>query len=588
MLAVLPAAAPAAVPVVPTLPVSAIRPGQPAIVRTVFAGDSIETFDAEILGVMEGGRAGGDVILARATSARVVQTGIAAGMSGSPVYVDGKLVGALALGWPFSKEPIFGITPIADMLAVLDQPETAHPDGTSGPVGVDPGASERYRGLAWSDDSLPAPEPAAMPLPRALPIPLAAGGLAPEAIDVARDAFRERGFLLVPGGRARDTGPGTDTLVPGSACAVDVLRGDLNFSAIGTVTYRDGDRVLIFGHPFFQAGEVRMPFSAAHIVGILPSLYDSFKLGTPGRPLGVVTQDRRPAVGARLGGVPRLMPFRVAVRLPGQPERRFAFESIEDRSLLPQLVGAATMGSLLESGGSGTQVSVRWSMQVWRAGRALRFGDLAAGDSPLGDVMGAIGGPLRFLANNPFGRWTADSVAISLEVLPGRRQWTLRGASLVAASVRPGGTARVRLELERWRGERRSTEVELPVPAELPAGHYALWIGGGGEFDRSSAARMPAHFRPTSVADAEARLQALHASDAVYAALWARAPEVTREGQDYPELPASALALLVPSQAVSDRSRPGDWALMASRGQPLDGVLRGEMTLDLVVDDRAP
>jgi SpoIVB peptidase S55 len=136
---------------VPTAPVSALRPGQKAIVRTVFAGDSVETFDAEILGVLPGGRSEGDMILARATSPRVEQTGVAQGMSGSPVYVDGKLIGALSSGWTFSKEPVFGITPIGEMLKVLDQPDLPPGDGTPGPVGVEPTAAvPRFRELTWA------------------------------------------------------------------------------------------------------------------------------------------------------------------------------------------------------------------------------------------------------------------------------------------------------------------------------------------------------------------------------------------------------------------------------------------------------
>src|SRR5690349_14042745 len=174
---------------VPTAPVSAVRPGQKAIVRTVFAGDSVETFDAEILGVLPGGRSEGDMILARATSPRVEQTGVAQGMSGSPVYVDGKLIGALSSGWAFSREPVFGITPIGEMLSVLDEPDSKDTDGTAGPAGVDPvpAARARYRELRWSDDDtnevVPAPIPA-RPDPRrtALPLPLAVSGANPGAL----------------------------------------------------------------------------------------------------------------------------------------------------------------------------------------------------------------------------------------------------------------------------------------------------------------------------------------------------------------------------------------------------------------------
>jgi hypothetical protein len=581
-------AARAAVPVVPVLPVSEIRPGQAAVVRTVFAGDSIESFDAVILGVLPGGRADGDVILARATSPRVIASGVAQGMSGSPVYVGGRLVGALSSGWSFSKEPIFGITPIAEMLEVLDRPESAHPDGTSGPVGVDPlQAAPRYREYSWSDDPPPAaPAPVPATRPGALALPLAVGGLHPDALPIVRDLFAASGFTVTPGGRSRETARPAP-LEPGSPVAVDVLRGDLNFSAIGTVTYVDGDRVLIFGHPFFQSGEVRMPLSTARIVGILPSLATSFKLGVPGTPIGVATQDRRAAVAGRLGPAPALMPFRVEVSAGGR-RQAFFFECIEDRSLMPQLVGAAAMNSLLESGGSGVQQSLRWSLSVWSGGRELRLADVASGESPVAEMLGAVSSPLRFLSANPFERVRFDSLRIAIEVTQGREQWTVRGARAGAALVRPGGTLRVSADLERWRGERRTVELEVPVPEELPNGRYTLWLGGGAEYDRFTASRLPWRFRPVSLADAWERLGSVRPSDRLYSALWARAPEVSSDGEDYPELPISALAVLASPEATGDGARRAGWTFFEGPEAPVRGVVRGEVTLDIVVDRTAP
>ena len=357
-------------PSVPTSPPSALRPGQKAVVRTVFAGDSAETFEAEIVGVLPGGRAEGDLILARATSPRVERTGVAQGMSGSPVYVDGRLVGALSSGWAFSKEPVFGITPIGEMLSVLETPESEPGEGTPGPVGVEPSAAlPRYRELRWTDeDSSPDLLPRAVPAARPwLALPLSVSGLHPAALESVRSLFEPQGFAVVPGGRDRapDRGRG---LEPGDAVAVDVVRGDLNFSAIGTVTYRQGDRVLMFGHPFFHSGEVRLPLSTARITTILGSLNTSFKLGVAGAPIGTATQDRRTAVAGRLGPTPRLLPIRVIVRGTQPREQRFAFESIDDRSLLPQIVSTTVLNSLLESGGAGAVQTVRWTLGVWRGG----------------------------------------------------------------------------------------------------------------------------------------------------------------------------------------------------------------------------
>jgi len=580
---------------VPTAPVSAVRPGQKAIVRTVFAGDSVETFDAEILGVLPGGRSEGDMILARATSPRVEQTGVAQGMSGSPVYVDGKLIGALSSGWTFSKEPVFGITPIGEMLKVLDQPDLPPGDGTPGPVGVEPTAAvPRFRELTWAGSEAtttttaePAPTLAAAPARHWLPLPLAASGLHPAALASVRALFEPEGFAVVPGGRARttDTHP---TLEPGDAVAVDVMRGDLNLSAIGTVTYREGDRVLIFGHPFFQSGDVRLPLSTAHITTILGSLSNSFKLGSPGTPVGTATQDRRTAVAGKLGPAPPLLPIRVRVSGAGPRPQVFDYQSIDDRSLLSQLVATAALNSLLESGGAAAMQTVSWTLSIWRGGRVLRVSDVSAAESPLNDVAGDLGAPVRFLFANPFARFHADSISIELETHAGRALATLRSASLVASRVRPGSVAHVRAELERWRGARETVTLDVPVPEELPDGRYLLHVGGGAEADRFTAARLPGRFRVVSLQDAWDRLAEVRRSDVLLAGLWARAPEVDTDGGDLPELPTSALALLAPPQQAGDRVRRGDWALVEEVRRPEDVVVRGELLLELVVDRQAP
>ena len=585
----------AAVPNVPTLAPDALRPGQIATIRTVFVGDSIETFEAEIIGVLPGGRADGDVILARATSERVIRTGVAQGMSGSPVYVDGKLIGALSSGWQFSREPIFGITPIGEMLAVLDQPETANPEGTAGPTGVDPlpGGSPRFREYRWDEDEvrMPAHAPGGA-RPTALALPLAVGGLHPEAFGLVGQMFSAEGFTVTPGGRTRK--PSGESLVaaralkPGSAIAVDVLRGDLNMSAIGTVTYRDGDRVLIFGHPFFQAGEIRLPLSSARITTILPNLANSFKMGVPDVSIGTATQDRRAAVAGRLGAVPALMPFGVTVESAGHPVQRFRFESIQDRQLAPQLISTAAINSVLESGGTAAQQTVRWTLDVYRAGARLRLGDIAASEAPFGDVVNGVVGPLRFLWGSPFERVQIDSVALRMQVEPGRSQWTLRSASLDRTSVRPGGEVLVRCEIERWRGPREVRELTVHVPKEVPEGRYTLWLGGGSEADRYMASRLPARFRPVSIADAWERFSHFKSSDALYSALWARAPEITAQGRDYPELPSSTMSVMSAPQTTGDRARRGDWALLDEQRLAMPGALRGELLLEVNVEMKSP
>lgn len=582
-----------AAPSVPTSPPDQVHPGQKAVVRTVFEGSRVESFDAEIVGVLPGGRAEGDMIVARATSERVIKSGIAQGMSGSPVYVDGKLIGALSSGWSFSRDPLFGITPIGEMLSVLDLPVDGARDGSAGPAGVEVGvrgASTRFGEWTWADEpdeGLPPAQSSRPDVPSHLAIPLTCGGLHPGALSAARDLFAPLGLEAVQGGRA--VAGSSPAIEPGSAVAVDLLRGDLHISAIGTVTYRDGDRVLIFGHPLFQSGEVRLPLSTASITTIVASQLSSFKLGAPGTPVGTLTQDRRAAMGGALGESPALLPYAVDIDRPRRPRQSFRFETIEDRALAPQLMSIAALNCMLESGGSGGNQTVRWTMRLKRAGApALTLSDVLTSDSPSGDLVSAVASPLRFLFGNPFARLELDSVALRLDVAPGRESWTLRNAEVMSAAARPGQSVEVRYEIERWRGGRESGTLRVAIPEEVPDGRYSIWLGGGAELSRFEAQRLPGRYRPASLDEAWQRLDQFRPSDGLYATLVARAPEVTTAGRDYPELPTSALTLMAGGQRAGDRARRGDRLLIDQRRHPVAGVLRGELQLEVNVDSKAP
>jgi len=597
--AVAPRTAPAQVP---TLGVDQLRPGQKAVVRTVFQGSQIEEFEAVIVGVLHNGRADGDLVLARATSERMKLTGIAQGMSGSPVYVDGKLIGALSSGWQFSREPLFGITPIGEMLALLEHP-SGDPTGVSGgPSGAEvAGMSSdvRFGEFHWDDDRLEVEElarssaahPPGLPAlgPEALAVPLACAGLDGAALDFARGLLAPMKLSAVPGGRARTRPETPPVMEPGSAIAVDLLRGDLEFSAIGTVTWVHDGHVLAFGHPFFQSGDVRLPFSSAEIVTIVASDAVSFKLGMRSATAGAIQQDRRAGIAGTLGASPDMLPFSVAIGPAGKPRRTYRFETIEDRNLAPTLIAIASLNSVLESGGTGGNQSLRWRLTLHRRGAVpLVMSDVATGEAPTTELANGVLAPVRFLFANPFGRLTLDSVTVQIEREPGRSQWTLRNARALDASVRPGGHVRVECDIERWRGERVTRAIDVTVHAETPDGRYTLWLGGGSELMRYEALRLPGRYRPVSLDDAWHRLTQVRTSDALYVALFARAPEVTSDGRDYPELPGSALPLLADSRSGGERVRRGELAKLDERRFPLDAQLRGEIMIPVEVDVQAP
>jgi hypothetical protein len=421
-----------------------------------------------------------------------------------------------------------------------------------------------------------------------LPLPLACTGLHPGATDLVHRWFDPLGLAALPGGKTRRTEMPVP-LEPGSAVAVELMRGDLQLAAIGTLTYRDGDRLLIFGHPLFQSGEVRLPLAAATITTVVASQLSSFKVGSSGPPIGVLTQDRRAAVAGRLGASPRLLPVRVRVLAAGRPPQTFHFETIEDRTILSRLVALAAVNSFLESGGAGPNQTLGWSIRLHRRGApTLGLADVTVADSPAIDLGAVLGAPIRFLANNPFSVLSLDSIEVEVRAEPGRELWTVRSARVLDAAVRPGSKVRLACDLERWRGGRETMTVELNVPREAPDGRYLLWIGGGAELARFEAARLPGRYRPTSLDEAWRRLANYRPSDRLYAAFVAQAPEVTREGRDYPELPTSALVLLAGSQAAGDEAQRGDRALLDEVRRPVDGQVRGELQLEVDVDSQAP
>jgi hypothetical protein len=415
-------------------------------------------------------------------------------------------------------------------------------------------------------------------------LPLIGVGLAPAALPFVQQAFAPLHMNVVPGGAG---GGGTaDSLQPGAAVAVDLMRGDLLLSAIGTVTWRDGDRVLIFGHPFFQAGAVRLPLSTAEITTIVASDISSFKLGVAGREVGVVEQDRRAAVAGRIGPKAALLPVHVALRQPGRAPQAFRFETIEDRTVAPVLVTIAALNSFLESGGTAGNQTVAWTLVLHRTGATpFSIRDVAAGESPAVAVAQQASQPLQYLFNNPFEPLRLDSLSLELEVRPGRRVLSLDRARLLTPFVRPGGVVRVRCALEAWRGGVTEETLELAVPADLVPGSYEVWVGGGHELSAFAAQRRPARFQPESLEEAWRRLAELAPANELHAVLVGRASEWSVAGREYPELPGSARALI--GSAVRSGAREGATWLSEAR-LPVDANLSGQQLLKVTVDDRVP
>jgi hypothetical protein len=346
------------------LPLSQVRPGMIGVGRTVFEGSRVDEFKVEVIGVLENVLGpGASLILARFEGGPLEKTGVIAGMSGSPVFIDGKLVGAVSYSFPFAKETIGGVTPIADMMAATQStaPRAASTRfvarlGRGGPARP----LDRAAVIAALQRPLRAVTPDAsllrgFPLPpelsgaslMPLSLPLTFSGFEPSTFEWARGVFSGLGFAPVMGA-SRGAAPGVEAppLEPGSAVGVSLIDGDFDLSASGTVTYIDGERLYAFGHPFYNLGPTQFPLKKAFVYSVFPSLYSSFKITAATDVVGTMDQDRASAISGHLGPAPRMIPVEVHLTTSRAQERKFSFRVVEDELLSFLHKNPAVVGNL--------------------------------------------------------------------------------------------------------------------------------------------------------------------------------------------------------------------------------------------------
>ncbi|MEO0071733.1 MAG: SpoIVB peptidase S55 domain-containing protein, partial [candidate division WOR-3 bacterium] len=313
-----------AFPKISILPVDSIRPGMKGIGRSVFSGTKVEEFEVEVLDVMRNVSPHRDIILCRLSGAGLEKTGVIAGMSGSPVYINNKLAGAVASTWSFAKEPVAGVTPAKEMLDIWDR-ERDSSTRQSLPRAHRKGflhfsRNDGARGLGWKEKI----KTGKGGLGEAewgmthLPLPLTISGFNPAIKEIAQPILAQYNLTLVGATGSAPNTLDTANLIPGGAVGVGLIDGDVRLAAVGTITHREGNRILAFGHPLFLAGDVALPMTGGVIHSVLPSMELSFKIFSPSPPIGVITQDRESGVSGLIGPLPPMVPISVAVTLSGE------------------------------------------------------------------------------------------------------------------------------------------------------------------------------------------------------------------------------------------------------------------------------
>lgn len=452
----------------PTLSVDELRPGMHAVAYTVFQGTKPEPMDVEILGVLKAVNGPkGDVILVRLLGQKPEFTGVVAGMSGSPVYVDGKLIGALAFRiGQFAKEPIAGVTPIADMLEI-NELDRSLPANTPLPVKAaapltsktsGPGASTGIQQFA--DYMVP------------IEAPVVFSGFNESVLQQFAPQFAAAGITPVTGVGSASNDPQPEPLVPGSAVSAILIRGDMNAAATCTVTYVDPQRLLACGHPLLQFGSVDMPMTKAEVVATLASPMNAFKIINTTEPVGAFVQDRHAGILGRFGKAPEMIPVTLTIHGGSRP-KQFHYEVLNNARLTPVAVMATVFNSLQGVNESGEEITYRVEGKIRVQGyQDVNLQNMFApldSNTPTAVALAlSLGDRFSRIFDNPYVTPGIEGVNLDVEMVRERRWARLESVRTDVTEARPGDDIMIETVLRPYRGDRIMRQIPVKVPTSTP------------------------------------------------------------------------------------------------------------------------
>jgi hypothetical protein len=560
------------------LPLSQVRPGMQGYAYTIFAGDEVEKFDLEVIGVMPnflGPKQ--SIILVQLKGPKVEHTGVVAGMSGSPVYLEGKLAGALSLKLGvFTKEPIAGVTPIEDVL----QP--------AAPRGSAQAAAQQF--------SLPndAASRTGLPTGSALePIetPLVFSGFQPSTLQQFAPQLQGFGFVSAQGGTAAPR-PEDAHLVAGDMAGMVLVQGDASINSACTVTAVQGDRVYLCGHPFMSLGDVQLPMARSRVLTTLSSELASTKIVNVGGSIGTITGDHLTAVTGRLGAPPAMIPLDLTIVSAGA-EKKLHFELVNHPKLTPLLVALTTYNGLTENSlyGEGTTLHLSGEIRLQGHAPVQIENTFAPGDTLNPDglpIALSVQSAFTRLFTNTFEPPTVERVALRVESVPGRQSFTIESAWLEKGEAAPGETLRVRVLLHPYRGPARIVETTVHVPDQTARGTtLRILVSDADLLNRASRGFAFSGFGgaaggPAGLDQIISLLNHERRNDRVYAGLFVPSPTLLWDDKELPNIPLSQI------NVVDGRPTPGTVqilreSLSSESSISLNGPVSGVISLTLAV-----
>ena len=557
-------------------PLDSVRAGLTGYGLSVFQGAIPERFEVEVLGVWRNTQPSTSFILARLKGRGLESSGVIAGMSGSPVYVDGRLLGAVSFSWLFANEAVAGITPIEQMRQ-LSAGESSTSSSSTGHRFREP--RDLISGsLTWEEILEPLGSLEGTGLDSAISgvqwSTVGFGSATRESLKVALDS-------LSPAGQA--AAAGDSELVAGSSVSGVLVDGDLRLAATGTVTERRGNEILAFGHPFLGVGPLSLPMATSEVVTVISSQMNSFKIANLGAVVGAFEMDRAAGIRGRVGAEAPMIP--VSVRIAGLVDRQFALRVADLPLLTPTLVAISTLGSLeaasQTNGSQGLDLEARFDMAEWGE---LEIRQSFDGELASQEAAFYLFAFTDFFLNNRFARVNLDSVDIELEQHAEPRTARLVGAHVSQTLVRPGDRIELVVDLQAYRGDTFRATLALDVPTGLPEGRYSLLVGDGVSVD---IARLEVEkTAPQTFPQALRFLRSFHSSRELVALGVFRGEGLSVGGEVLPQLPASVRSLW--SAAPSTSATPLRLAVAQESVIELDQPLEGIVRVDLEVQREGP
>ncbi len=595
-----------------TFPVDDLKAGMVGVGRTVFEGDRLDEFQVHILGVLRnviGPRR--NLIIARLEGGPLAHTGVIAGMSGSPVYIDGRLVGAVSysLG-QFSKEPIAGITPIGEMIeaATFASPRPAAARAElQMPITPDSLRASLRQAFSWTRPFADSPSDVQVlgapgmnaglgTMLRPIATPMTFGGFEASVIDPLAAAFRDQGFMPMMTGSgagfaenaAQSANGATRASVPlrpGDPVGVGLMSGDMSLGATGTVTEVEGNRVYAFGHPFYGLGPTQFPMTRAYVVTLLPSLNNSMKLASTGEVIGTVQQDRATTIAGTLGAGPAMIPLRINLTSDRGTKKTFDMAMVNDQLFTPLLAYvsiANTLASYERQNGAASYI-VRGSASV-KGHAAVAFEDLFTGDQPSTGAATYVVAPINLLLRNAFEEVELERLELNIDASEEARTATIERVWIDGTRVKAGSRVDLKILLRTYRGE----EITRTIPVDVPpnaAGSVSVMVSDGTRLSQWESREL--QVQPLQTRDLQQMIRLLNnarKNNRLYVRLLGRDQGAVVKGESLSALPPSVMGVL-----ESDRNggsfRALQNAVLGEWEVTTEHAINGTRTLTLRIDE---